>query len=233
MSAVLAPLPEAQTTQRPPLVKLALVWRLLPIAAAFCYAASIPIMHSDLFYTLANGRLMVERGEFPLQGDPFTYAPAVAAAYDQPWLAQLTFFAAERLGGLAGVSLLHALAIASALTVLVRLLGSPVVRVSPAGLLRREGGAGPMATAGLALVGLVLAGTNFNIRPQSLAFLPFAVCLALARTTGPRQGWAIPAMLVVAAVWANVHGSFTLAVLIAGAHAAGTLLELMRRRGSP
>jgi hypothetical protein len=216
-----------------PLVKLALVWRVLPIAAAFSYAASIPIMHSDLFYTLANGRLMVERGEFPLQGDPFTYAPAVPGAYDQPWLAQLAFFAAERLGGLAGVSLLHALAIAGALSVLVWLLGSPVVRVSPAGLLRREGGATPVATAGLALVGLVLAGTNFNIRPQSLAFLPFALCLALVRTTGPRQRWAIPAMLVVAAVWANVHGSFTLAVVIAGAHAAGSLVELLRRRGSP
>jgi hypothetical protein len=189
-------------------------------------------MHSDLFYTLANGRLMVERGEFPLHGDPFTYAPAVPGAYDQPWLAQLAFFTAERLGGLAGVSLLHALAIAGALSVLVWLLGSPVVRVSPAGLLRREGGATPVATAGLALVGLVLAGTNFNIRPQSLAFLPFALCLALVRTTGPRQRWAIPAMLVVAAVWANVHGSFTLAVVIAGAHAAGSLVELLRRRDS-
>ena len=232
MSTVLAPPVEARTSKRRALVPLALVWRLLPIVAAFAYAASIPIMHSDLFYTLANGRLMVERGEFPLQGDPFTYAPAVAGAYDQPWLAQLAFFASERLGGLAGVSLLHALAIASALSVLVWLLGSAVVRVSPAGLLRRQGGAGPMATAGLALVGLVLAGTNFNIRPQSLAFLPFALCLALVRTTGPRQRWAIPAMLVVSAVWANVHGSFTLAVVIAGAHAAGTLLELARRRDS-
>jgi hypothetical protein len=231
MSALHAPPVQERISQREPLVKLAVVWRVLPIAAAFCYAASIPIMHSDLFYTLANGRLMVERGEFPLQGDPFTYAPAVAGAYDQPWLAQLLFFLSERLAGLAGVSLLHALAITSAMAVLVWLLGSPVVRVNPAGLLRREGGAGPLATAVLALVGLVLAGTNFNIRPQSLAFLPFALCLALVRTTGPRQRWAIPAMLVVAAVWSNVHGSFTLAALIAGAHAAGSLLELVRRRG--
>jgi hypothetical protein len=222
----------AEAGGRAPLVRLALIWRVLPIAAAFSYAASIPIMHSDLFYTLANGRLMVERGEFPLASDPFTYAPAVPGTYDQPWGAQLLFFLAERLGGLAAVSLLHALAISSALAVLVWLLGSPVVRVSAAGLLRREGGAGPAATAGLALVGLALAGTNFNIRPQSLAFLPFAICLALVRTTGPRQRWAIPVMLALTAGWANVHGSFTLAVVIAGAHAAGTLLELVRRRDS-
>jgi hypothetical protein len=40
-------------------------------------------------------------------------------------------------------------------------------------------------------------------------------------------------MLGVTAVWANVHGSFTLAVLIAGAHAAGSALELARRRTDP
>jgi hypothetical protein len=209
----------------PAVIRLAQLWRLIPIAFAFSYAASIPIKHSDLFYTLANGRRMVELGQLPLQLDPFTYAPTVANAYDQPWLAQVLFYLAERVGGLAGVSFLHAAAITAAVGVLLWLLGAPLVRPG-----RAEAAAGSGTAAGLALLGLVLAGTNFNIRPQSLAFLPFVACLAVVRTTGPRQAWAVPVMGLLAAAWANVHGSFTLAILVAATHAAGTAIELVRTR---
>ncbi len=185
------------------------LWVLLPIAVPFCFAAGLPITHADLFHTLLNGRLIAATGVFPVVGDPFTYAPGAAWRFNQPWLAQLLFFWLDQTGGFPAISFGHAVAVATAFAIL-------------AGLARREG-ASPRAAAGLALVAFAVAATNLTIRPQSLALPLFAACLAVVRRSRPGDRWPAPALLVLAALWATVHGSFVLAGVLPGAHAAAAV----------
>jgi hypothetical protein len=153
---------------------------------------------------------MVDFGLFPLRVDPFTYAPVVPDFVNQPWLAQLLFLAADRLAGEAGVIFAHAVAITSAFAVLNWLL-------------RRQGASAPVA-AGLTLLGLLLASTSFNVRPQSFSFLLFVAYLALIRLPLPAR-LARPGIGIVAMIWANLHGSFTLMAPIAIAHTLGAILQ--------
>jgi hypothetical protein len=165
----------------------------------------------DAWWNFGLGHLMLEQRQL-ITIDPFSFTPTAADAINQQWLAQLVWAAVYDAGGRAGV-----LAVSTAIIVLTGLVLWSIGRML--GASRRS-----LVIASL-LASLQLLG-YFQVRAQTLAFALAAVLLwSLQR--GGRTAWlAVP----LAAVWANVHGSFPLASCFAAAFAIGNLSSPSTRR---
>src|SRR5688572_11399065 len=75
-----------------------------------------------------------------------------------------------------------------------------------------------------AIVAYFTAWTNYGMRPQLFAFIPFLAFLFLLehKDTRPRL---LPLLVPIMLFWVNVHGSFFLGVALIGIYAMGTVLE--------
>jgi hypothetical protein len=187
-------------------------------AAPFVLAVAAllsPIRPFDYFWSLVQGRAIVQLGRIPTENLFLHTVPVHAPFIEQPWLAQLAMFGAFRLGGhsanlllLAG---LLALAMAIALDTALRLGGKPRT----------------VAVVALAVSPLLVLGSG--VRTQMFAYPCFALILrwSLLRAPG-RSLRAIVPSLVVSALWANLHGSFVLAPVIVALAAAGRFLAADR-----
>jgi hypothetical protein len=178
---------DAISRSRPP---WALVAAALPAAAAlFTRMRSI-----DLAYHVRAGVLALRTGG-PVRVDPFTFTHAGRPWINQQWGAQVVFAAGHRLLGWAGVALLYAAASGAGFSFLY--------------LHCRRRGAVPGTAAVLTLLGFLVA-TGPAPRPQALA-VPLFTGTALLLARRDRWVWLVPPL---AAIWANVHGSFILAPLL-------------------
>jgi hypothetical protein len=198
-----------------PSIRLRQVWLVLPLAFAFAYGTAMPVTHTDFYYHLLLGRLIVEQGGW-LWHETVTYAPSREPWLNLPWLSQVVYYALQRAGGSELVSLWHAGVVA------VTFLG-----------VQRLGmhlGAGARLACAAVLASLALGATNLAVRPQSLA-LPLFV--GLVWTLEAAQVRRLPlATVLITVVWANVHGSFVLAPLVVGAYLVGTMLETRSLRST-
>jgi hypothetical protein len=202
------------------IVRLEHAWIALALVATFVGPASSPVVMLDLGWTLRSGMWMVEHRQL-LASDPFTSAPAVPTQLDMQWLAQLVYYAVYRAGDLPLVIAANAVVV----TLAYGLVLAACVAVS---------GRPRLACAAI-VPAYVLGFTNLAPRPQTLAYPLFGLfLLALERahrSGGARWLWLLsPAMVV----WANVHGSFFLGVLLVGCFAVGAALEARSlRAGRP
>jgi hypothetical protein len=139
--------------------------------------------------------------------DPFSFTPAVSNIVNQQWLAELVWAGSRDLAGTTGVLFVQSGAIAiSALAVwsIGRMIGASCRALVIASVLTAW-----------------ILGGYFGVRAQSLAF-PVAAVTLWALQRGGRAAWlAVP----LTALWANLHGSFPLAIVFAGAFAAGSAVS--------
>ena len=153
----------------------------------------------DLAYHIRAGEDVLH-GNIP-RVDSYTFTFPGTPWLDQQWLAQAAFALLHRLGGwpllLAGQAILVGLS-----TWLVYLAARAV-------------SARPRTASLLALAGFVVATPALGMRPQLLAVPLFATLLWItaSRRAHPGRLWLAP---VLAAVCANVHGSFVLFPLVVG-----------------
>jgi hypothetical protein len=165
----------------------------------------------DLAYHVRVGELTLRTGDV-VRTDPFTFTREGLPWLNQQWAAQVAFAFAHRLFGWAGVALAHAASIGSGFLLVYR---SCI-----------HAGARPRTGAVLTILGFLVGGGTMAARPQSLAIPLFAGTWLLLARRG-RWVWLVP---VLAAMWANVHGSFVLAPLLT-AFALGDDLVARRRIG--
>lgn len=199
---------------------LAVLW----FSAFYLYYAFIPIHHTDIWGHIAYGEWMLSRRALPTE-DPFVALAGGVPITCTAWLGQIVYAVAGDLGGVEGYPLLFALL--SLATYLV------VARTS----FLQTGGFG--LGVGLSIVAWFLNFTRHRvIRPEAFGLLACAVLLWLlvrdrpwrsnraADESGPRFGlttWiGVP---LVFALWANLHGSFIVGLLILGCGLAGRALE--------
>jgi hypothetical protein len=147
----------------------------------------------DGWYAFLGGDVIVHHG-LPSH-DTLTVWGHGRRWVDQQWLAQLAYYGLYALGGLRLALLANAAIVAGSFVAAVRLARFRNVYV---------------AVAGVIALGLSSAA----LRPQTLA-LPLFVALAWllvedARAPSRRVFWAIPLLLL----WANLHGTVTLGVLL-------------------
>lgn len=199
---------------------LAVLW----FSAFYLYYAFIPIHHTDIWGHIAYGEWMLSHRALPTE-DPYVTLAGGVPITCTAWLGQTVYAVAGDLGGVEGYPLLFALL--SLATYLV------VARTS---FLQTDGfGLG----VGLSIFAWLL---NFSrhrvIRPEAFGLLACALLLWLlvrdrpwrsnraVGESGPRFGlmtWiGIP---LVFALWANLHGSFIVGLLILGCGLAGRALE--------
>lgn len=155
----------------------------------------------DCYWHLAVGRWIVEHGTVPTS-DPFSFTFTGEHWIAKEWLSQVLYAGAYGLAGWTGTAILAAGAAALAFGLLTRFL---------------EAKLSPIATLLLVAAAFVLVTPHLTARPHALA-LPVMVawtgCLVAAvdRRRAPSL-WLLPLMVL----WANLHGGFTLGLLLVGA----------------
>jgi hypothetical protein len=185
------------SSQHTKVVSFALRVPKIAIAIAVAAAATtlVKIDDSDIWWHLATGRWIWEHHAVP-QVDLFAYTSKGPLAYTEP-LAQLYFYSAFAMDGAAGVVLCTAL-----LTLVLALLVFTLVRT-----------AHPTTLSALA-TSLVLAALHFRLGPKAdmFTFLGFAALLVLLARARDARSFA--PIVVLLALWANLHRGGTIALPI-------------------
>uniref|UniRef100_Q07PD5 Glycosyltransferase RgtA/B/C/D-like domain-containing protein n=1 Tax=Rhodopseudomonas palustris (strain BisA53) TaxID=316055 RepID=Q07PD5_RHOP5 len=157
------------------------------------------LQDSDLFWQIEVGRWILDHGAVP-DADPFSFTKLGAPWISSSWLAQVILALAMK-AGWAGPVIVASLAIAAAFAVF-------------AGYLERHASA--LLTTVLVLAAFILVLPHLLVRPHVLALPLLAgwfigLIDAADRQRAPRW-W----LLIVLALWANLHGGFVLGLLLIG-----------------
>jgi hypothetical protein len=173
---------------------------LLPVGVTFLFRMST----IDLAYHLRIGEAILATHALP-SVDTFTFSVAGQAWVDQQWGAQVLLAFVARMGGWTAIGAFHAALVGVTFWLLW--------------LACRARGASARLGAALTLGGFFVAflnpGMNASMRPQTMAQPLFTATLWILadRRAHPRRLWILPGLL---AVWANVHGSFPLGLVLIG-----------------
>lgn len=194
--------------------QLALV---ITLCLVFVWTSFNRLNHTDLWGHLDYGRWMVEHRALPAM-DPFAAQPSPQAFVPSAWLAQVIGYETMQKLGLEGLVLGHALLATIAVGVLIaaiRLRGAPLSWAI----------AGGMAYY---LLSLPIVGT---IRPQLFGMVGLPLVL-LACASLPTQRRSLLWLPIVFALWANLHGSFVMGLLVLGLCSVGGTISIIGERGS-
>ena len=162
----------------------------------------------DSHWHIAVGNWMLAHGTVPTV-DPFSFTFAGQPWIAKEWLSQLLMAVAFKLGGWGGVTVLAATALAASFALMLRLLLRDLR---------------PLPAALFALAAIAMTLPHFLARPHVLAFPFMLIWMAgLVRAVEERRA-PEPLLLIAMLLWANLHGGFTLGLLLGGAFAVEALL---------
>ena len=192
-------------------MSLGQLWTFLGGALPVLAALLVPMPSVDLTYQLRAGADILSFRGIP-DTDTWTYTVQGVAWLDQQWGAQAILAAVFQVGGWTGLAVLRA-----ALVGLAFWFARSTLRANDCA--RRP------ATV-LTLLSFVVAAPALALRPQLFAIVLFAATMWILakRREHPRRLWLIP---VIAFLWANLHGSYPLVIVLVG---LGWLDELLRAR---
>lgn len=198
-----------------PRITLAFIWLILPTALTLGYVSTLVQYPLDFWHHLTTGRAIWQCGAIPVR-DTFTFTIDGQPITNQCWLAQLTMYGLFCWGGFALAQFVAAICYAAA------------IAVTTATAWQRSRNA--RIAAAMALGCMVVALSNFGVRPQAFSFLLFAVeLLVLWCWPARRTTWAIIA--VVEVLWTNTHGAFPLGVVLPALFLTGTAWTVWRVEG--
>ena len=163
----------------------------------------------DTYWHLAAGRWMLEHGAVP-QTDPFSHSMPGAAWTAHEWLSELVLAGIYQVAAWAGLTIATALVFGATLAYVLRFL---LARMEPVHALLLTVFAASM------LMGHLLARPHVFIWPL-LAVWVGALVNAGEQGSGPP--WRL---LPLMTLWANLHGSFTLALALGTALALDAVLR--------
>lgn len=173
---------------------------LLLTAAYYCLRPAIVLGDPDVWWHIQTGRDIVTTFSVPY-ADHYSYTFDGQPWIAKEWLSQVLLALAFKSGGWSGVMLLSVLAAAAALVALYFELGKH---------LRLEIAVAIVLVCTLVLTPVVIA------RPHIFTLLPMVVLTArlfgAAARKQPPEYW----LLALVVLWANLHGSFTFALVISG-----------------
>lgn len=178
-----------------------------------CYQ---PLYHTDIWGHLSFGKLITETGALPAT-EPFMPLAQGVPVVDTAWLSQVLFYAAEKKWGLSALQFLHASLSTLCFALLV------------AGVYRRTNSV--VASLGALFLFCGLMWHQFPVfRPQTAGLACFVILLSLVtRRHWTRANWVlVPALF---ALWANLHGSFTVGLILLACGVVGRAIDVFRRTG--
>jgi len=181
-----------------------LIWALVvPIG----FSSRLINSDGDLARHLRLGELMLSH-HAPLRTDVFSHTAAGKPFLAFEWGSEVAYATAERLGGLAMVSVLAGLVLALTFALLARFM------------VRRGGD--PLMAYLVSMAAAVLSAGHWLARPHLFTLLFVVVLLDLLDRERPAPLWLFAPLF---AVWANFHGGFSYGFILIGAFLAGDLLE--------
>jgi hypothetical protein len=187
------------------------VLRVLLFTAIFSMAA-VPPLDPDLWWHLANGRLMLATSSIP-HVDVYSFSAAGHPWVMHEWLADLAMYLLFQAGGLPWlVAVFAGVVTASAICLYL--------------LLRRTGLPSSAAVV-LTLVGALAGSTAWGARPQLLNVLFCGLLLLglIEYRAGRLHAWMLPPFIWL---WANLHSAFLVGVIISALFVAGEAVDAWR-----
>jgi hypothetical protein len=158
------------------------------------------LLDTDTFWQIKVGEAILTQHAVP-HVDIYSWTKAGAPWMSSAWLSQVLFAASYQLAGWPGVVAVCALAVAAAFALMVRRLSS---RIS-------------IAAAGVvAMVAFALAQHHLLARPHVLAMPVMVAWVAGLIVAADRRAAPSPWLLLLLALWANLHGSFLLGLVLVG-----------------
>ncbi|MEX2176253.1 MAG: hypothetical protein WD872_17965 [Pirellulaceae bacterium] len=189
---------------------------IIALALIFALVSFNRLNHTDLWGHLNFGRWIVEHRELP-SADPFAAQPNARPLWHGAWLAQVAAYVVQQTCGNEGLVLGHALLVTATAGALMLAV---VRRGVPAGWAW-------VAGAALFVLNLPMGGTT---GPQLFGQLGAALFL-LACAELPARRHPLVWLPLVAACWANLHGSILIGLGILLAFAVGTSWNLWIEQG--
>lgn len=182
----------------------------LPALAALCICFFIQILNDgDTYWHLAAGAWMTEHRQIP-HTDPFSYTFAGMPWVSHEWLSEIIMAQVYAWAGWKGLMLFTGGCFAT----LVGLMAWEI---------RRK--LGPLGVIVTMICVFALIAPGLLVRPHVLALPVLAlwtICLLRARERGVSPPlWLAPVMLV----WANLHGSYVMGLVVAAVLALEALVE--------
>lgn len=157
----------------------------------------------DTHWHIAVGNWMMAHGAAPTV-DPFSFTFLGQPWIAKEWLSQLLMASAFKLGGWGGVTALAAGALGVSFALMMRLVLRDIK---------------PVPAALFTIAAIAMTAPHFVARPHVLAFPFMLIWVAgLVRAVEERRA-PEPLLLLAMLLWANLHGGFTLGLLLAGAFA--------------
>jgi len=189
------------------------VLRTLLFAAVFSLAA-VPPLDPDLWWHLANGRLIVTTGSIP-HVDVYSFSAAGQPWVMHEWLADLGMYLLYQLGGVPALVAIFAAVVTGAAVCLYLLL--------------RQTGLAASAAAAVTLVGVLAGSTAWGARPQLLnVLLCGLLLLGLMRyRVGRLPAFVLPPFIWL---WANLHSAFLVGIIISLLFLGGEIVDSWRSR---
>jgi hypothetical protein len=188
---------------------------LLAPAVVFIATALDRNYQTDFWHHLSRGRAIAEQGQL-VNRDLFTYTVHDQPFQDSNWLSQLCYYRLYEVGGLGLVQCVNSLTLAAMMGVVVWLC-------------RRRCGS-VLVAAGLGIFTFFGLWQLLIIRPQTFSLLLFVLLYAvLDLAEGPlvatdaaepgsprRRFWLLLAPPAIMALWVNLHGGFTIGLILIG-----------------
>ena len=189
-----------------------LPWLVLVLVGAALLAVGALAISTDTWLGIAAGRELLQHGF----SDANTWTRYGSRSWaDQQWAAHIVFYCVWRVGGAAGLVLLHVALLTAGLGLCLRAAA-------------RRGGGAVWSALILFLVAIASVGELVFVRTQSFSVLGFGVLAwLLGRDDGRlerRVLWALPVLVV----WANLHAAVLVGAGMCVLYAASCLFEPSR-----
>jgi len=179
----------------------------LPLTIGIIFIiAIIPLKDPDLFWHLANGRLISGTRSIP-RTDPFSFT-----MYGKEWICH------EWLSDVAMYVLYHWLGPAA-----LAIAGAALIAAS-FGLVAVRCDASPFVASFCTLLAALASAPLWGARPQMISLLLASLTLYIVEGRAPL--WVL---VPVGALWANLHGGFFLGTVIVGVFAVGAAIDTLGR----
>lgn len=203
-----AGVPTAVQATQPRGLRLVHLWAIVPLSIIW-YAQSTDFIEPfDFWWNVKSGQIMMQTGHF-LASDVLVWSP-VRLPYSNPqWGSQLLFYWFYSVSPYLLLTV-RALIIASTMGLLMWLCAWKVRSIRVASV--------------VTLIAYFTGWTNYGMRPQLFAFLPFMGFLFLLERKDSHPKW-LPLLVPIMLFWVNVHGSFFLGVALLGIYVLGTVIE--------
>ncbi|MBF6614383.1 MAG: hypothetical protein IVW55_14800 [Chloroflexi bacterium] len=189
-------------------LRLAHLWAFIPFAIAW-YLTSIDFIEPfDFWWNARSGQIMAQTGSF-LGTDLLVWSP-VRLPYSNPqWGSQLLSYWLYNLSPYLLLTV-RTLIIIATVGIIFRMCIDRANSIKLAAL--------------TTTIAYATAWTNYGMRPQLFAFLPFITFYYILERKDSHPRW-LPLLVPIILFWVNIHGSFFLGVALMGIYAFGTLLE--------